>query len=339
MSHQRPKPDVEPAESGALRMTRRRFLQWTAVAGAASAWGWPAVADSRRGIAIVGLGERGRATLTSWNFSSKAAGASVDGPPLVALCDRRGAPLAAAKVPPTVSLCRSLEETLELATVAGVVLAAPTKQQRELAQRALAAGRDVLLVRPAPPASVLEELESTARSAGRRLELTSGLRLSASGMPSETVAARLEVPSDASGDEVLAEGLEILLSWIGAEPGESPARLMAAGRRGGAAPDGAGDLELRAHLLFAPLGATATAPRRLDLKVRRRPGHILGRLSTASSGTLGLVPRAAGSGARGAMGASPREATALLTGSGGLSASRLLAARRLWSEVLVAAGL
>lgn len=128
-----------------LLLNRREFLLWTGALGASVALplGWMEAEPVRLGF--VGLGERGLQSLTT---CSRLPGAKV-----VALCDRKAGALRSAVARPGASAELATAEArhlFEAPSVDAVVLAAAKDSQLGLASAALAAGKDVFLLRPLP---------------------------------------------------------------------------------------------------------------------------------------------------------------------------------------------
>ncbi|HEX6901325.1 MAG TPA: Gfo/Idh/MocA family oxidoreductase [Thermoanaerobaculia bacterium] len=126
-------------------LTRREFLFWSGALGASAALplGWMAEEPVRLGF--VGLGGRG---LQALSVCQQLPAAKV-----VALCDRKTEALRSAVAGPGALAGLATREARRLfdePAVDAVILAASEKAQLDLASEAVAAGKDVFLLRPLP---------------------------------------------------------------------------------------------------------------------------------------------------------------------------------------------
>jgi predicted dehydrogenase len=288
-----------PMARPSAQLTRRQFLGWSVLAGAAAAlpFAW---SDAERTVKLgfVGLGERGRAALASALALPRVS--------VAALCDReRGlATEAAATLGLSTALGREAEQMLRLPAVDAWVLAAAAGDQLELARQALGASSNVFLLRPFPVESTaLPSLLALAAERRRQIQIGRATRFSLESGAARTlvagdgdrvthamIAARLLLPtvpdSDLAGAELVDE-LDLALAMLAAEPVRKQ-RVVHRGDRGV-------DLRLQLALrdeqgrrsqLALTLRAAATAERHRKESVIRLVGprgtaHVTGAASPA----------------------------------------------------------
>jgi predicted dehydrogenase len=151
-------------------LTRREFLFWSGALGASAALplGWMAEEPVRLGF--VGLGGRGLQALSACQ--------ALPGAKLAALCDRKADALRSAVEGPGALAglaTREARQLFDAPSVDAVVLAASEEAQLGLAEQAVAAGKDVFLVRPLPflPAAWKDVAERAAWQ-GRQVQVARG---------------------------------------------------------------------------------------------------------------------------------------------------------------------